>query len=728
MSSLFALLSQQTPNLQTRKGLIVVGLQNDFISQDGKLPVQDTSFLDRVSKLVPAFREHGQVIFVRSEFQQTRPVNGDDTPGDNVVAGGSLGADTEMSSSRNAPRGDRKYLSSASFAKPDTGENDEELFLTKSSTREPACVRDTRGAEYAERLRPLMKSTDLHITTTHYSAFAGTALLLALRSKLITDVYICGCMTNLSVYATAMDAARFGIEITLVDDCLGYRRLDRHDMAIRQLSDLMDANTVSSSKLVERLHDPSVADDDSTDEILEQGGVLEVDSDEDSDEEVSLPSVGLSKQLLGRNAEREYSAPSSSYSRSAAERPRFASSQYAEPQSSPSQSWSTEQTSETRDRHGSRQKYAEAKVNAAPSRSRLNCRDSSEHSGQPWLKVIPPNYKPPHSFPLQPTYQDSSLAEPSEVAKSDLRKWEERTDELRRAQNMAANLAKSKPLFGEDKREESAGSRILYNLLPADAAESVFEDLQLELNWQSMFHQTGQVPRLVCCQATIGADGSTPLYRHPSDQTLPVEDWTSTVNTIRKAAENVARHSLNHALIQLYRDGNDFISEHSDKTLDIVPESNIVNVSFGAQRTMRIRTKRGPTKESSTTSTARTTYRVPTPHNSMITMSLRTNAEYLHAINWDRRPACELVEAEKAYAGQRISLTFRNIGTFLNKESTMIWGQGAVGKCHDAARPVVNANPEESEKLIQAFGKENAASSINWHDIYGAGSDVLHLK
>lgn len=110
MSSLFALLSQQTPNLQTRKGLIVVGLQDDFISRDGKLPVKDTAFLDHISNLVPAFREHGQVIFVRSEFQQTRPVNGDDTPGDTVVAGGSLGADTEMASSSGASTNDNRYM------------------------------------------------------------------------------------------------------------------------------------------------------------------------------------------------------------------------------------------------------------------------------------------------------------------------------------------------------------------------------------------------------------------------------------------------------------------------------------------------------------------------------------------------------------------------------------------------------------------------------------------
>jgi hypothetical protein len=225
-------------------------------------------------------------------------------------------------------------------------------------------------------------------------------------------------------------------------------------------------------------------------------------------------------------------------------------------------------------------------------------------------------------------------------------------------------------------------------------------------------------------------NGNMPVYRHPSDQTLPIQSWTPAVNKVRKAAEQVVGHTLNHTLIQLYRGGTDYISEHSDKTLDVVKGSFIVNVSFGAQRTMRLRTKRSVASSTSTgdtTSPGRTTYRVPMPHNSIITMSLPTNAEYLHGINADKRPSVELTEAEKAFDGQRISLTFRNIGTFLNEDSTRIWGQGAVGKTKDEANPVINADASESEKLVRAFGSENQSSSVDWDSIYGHGFDVLHL-
>ena len=298
----------------------------------------------------------------------------------------------------------------------------------------------------------------------------------------------------------------------------------------------------------------------------------------------------------------------------------------------------------------------------------------------------------------------------------------------------AARLQTKLPLFGEGRDEESAGSQILYDLLPADLAEVIFEKLTQEITWQHMHHQTGEVPRLVCCQGDIDDAGTRPVYRHPSDQTLPLSIWTHAVKQIRTSVEESVGHPLNHVLIQLYRGGSDYISEHSDKTLDIAKGSSIVNVSFGAQRTMRLRTKRGakpaPSDGHSTATNApgRTTYRVPLPHNSMITMSLPTNAAYLHGINADKRPTVEFIDAEKAYGGQRISLTFRHIATFLSSDEKLIWGQGATGKTEEAAHAVINGDAAESENLVRAFGVENQASTIDWEAVYGEGSDVLHLR
>ena len=43
---------------------------------------------------------------------------------------------------------------------------------------------------------------DYVFTKSHYSAFESNQLLMRLRFRFITELYICGSLTNISVYAT----------------------------------------------------------------------------------------------------------------------------------------------------------------------------------------------------------------------------------------------------------------------------------------------------------------------------------------------------------------------------------------------------------------------------------------------------------------------------------------------------------------------------------------------
>jgi hypothetical protein len=197
-------------------------------------------------------------------------------------------------------------------------------------------------------------------------------------------------------------------------------------------------------------------------------------------------------------------------------------------------------------------------------------------------------------------------------------------------------------------------------------------------------------------------------------------------------------------LIQLYRTGADYISEHSDKTIDVVRGSRIVNLSLGARRTMTLRTKKDVTgyeqggDNGDATGVQRTTQRVPLPNNSLFVMGLETNSRWMHSVHTDKRPENTKDPAER---GPRISLTFRHIGTFLTPVSPSpsgpaaqeqaqvqqyIFGQGATGKTRAEARPVVHGG-EEAERLLAAFGAENHQSDFDWEKVYGEGSDVLHF-
>jgi hypothetical protein len=291
------------------------------------------------------------------------------------------------------------------------------------------------------------------------------------------------------------------------------------------------------------------------------------------------------------------------------------------------------------------------------------------------------------------------------------------------------------PVLGPEDKIGEGDSYIVYDVFPSN--KEAFDQMKREVIWQHMSHVSGEVPRLVCVQGAIDSeDGSIPVYRHPSDQSPPLLEFTPKVEKIKEEVQKIVGHPMNHVLIQLYRDGKDRIESHSDKTLDIVRGSSIVNVSIGAQRTMRLTTKTADAKRAAATEAEKLlastvdkkTQLVPMPHGSVFVLGLKTNEAWLHGINADKRRPIERSDVENAFDGQRISLTFRNIATFLTGDETMIWGQGACSKDRLHPEPVVNGNEESNREMINAFGAENQASRFNWEGIYGKGFNVLHIK
>lgn len=96
-------------------------------------------------------------------------------------------------------------------------------------------------------------------------------------------------------------------------------------------------------------------------------------------------------------------------------------------------------------------------------------------------------------------------------------------------------------------------------------------------------------------------DGMYPLYRTfnnaygPPSTTAgiaqatppkPMPEWMSGV--LRRLEERLGTPKLNHVVLHRYVDGNDVISDHRDKYMDIAPGSDIVSLSLGATRDFRI--------------------------------------------------------------------------------------------------------------------------------------------
>ena len=143
---------------------------------------------------------------------------------------------------------------------------------------------------------------------------------------------------------------------------------------------------------------------------------------------------------------------------------------------------------------------------------------------------------------------------------------------------------------------------------------------------------------------------------------------------------------------------------------------------------MTLRTKKAKEEQAAKGSEiSRQTQRIPMPHNSVFVLGPETNKHWLHGVRADKRPAEQRNVEEKAFGGERISITFRQIGTFMNDDEGTIWGQGAVGKTRDTSRRIRKGENAEIEAMIIAFGKENHQHDFDWDAEYGQGFDVIDL-
>lgn len=219
---------------------------------------------------------------------------------------------------------------------------------------------------------------------------------------------------------------------------------------------------------------------------------------------------------------------------------------------------------------------------------------------------------------------------------------------------------------------------------------SQFSILNEEVEWLDNVSQLGgNIPRLFALQGIVNEE--YPLYRHPLDFHVEVKPFTRTVRAVKDIIEKKLNTTFNHAIIQKYRNGSDFIGPHADKTLDINPDSLIVNYSAGTTRVIKFRTKYEP-------------YEIKTfelEDDSLLAINLDTNRNYTHEI-----------KRNKKIQEERISITFRNIGTFYNPTTKIIRGLGEL------------KNTELSRtELIGKFHLENKTtmdSSALYKDGYGS--------
>ncbi|KAI8964283.1 hypothetical protein F5Y11DRAFT_101311 [Daldinia sp. FL1419] len=763
------------PSLTTRRALIVVDPQNDFLAEDGALPITMPPDLpERIANLATALRQGGDdIIWVCSRFEKSRSALEEQIL---------ISDQPNHSRSPDVSRGRRRPTPPQTNHQPESPE----AFLTQESPNLPKCVRPgTSGAEMHPIIKGAVGPRDFSVVKTYYSAFRSEQLLRLLRMRLVTELFICGSMTNVSVMATAVEAASHGYTITIVDDCCGYNNVMQHRNSIKQISNTTGCDVLYSDKIIASIkpkprpsrrpgdrpatspaggystvrrageEDDSAAS--SASDLLSSFENLSLNSQRAADisrvqsptKDATSPIQPLVKTIEPATKSNRKSRAASSVA-AAVEVESKPRRQRSYDNDDSHKSRTNKITDNTRILPNDKEARPSALDNLAISQNTLEKPqqpDRREKPGIPDSVILEPGRSESklsisvEKIEPEPSWIENNIAEtigtvseipsenhperiqgPSEISNTEV-------DENR---TMASEGQARGPREGEPLCE--GDTKVVYDVLPHPLSYRIFERVRDEVQWQRMSHQGGEVPRLVAVQGQVDEDGSMPIYRHPSDESPPLLPFSPTVLEIKKVVEEQLGHPLNHVLIQFYRDGNDYISEHSDKTLDIVKGSFIANVSLGAERTMTLRTKRPPKNKNPAdaeplpTETKRQVQRANLPHNSLFQMGLKTNMRWLHGIRQDKRISREKSEEELAYDGGRISLTFRRIGTFLDRENRLIWGQGATAKTREGAKNVINGQTPEAIKMLQSFGRENQSTEFNWNEYYGTGFDVLHIS
>ncbi|MGQ9474854.1 MAG: cysteine hydrolase family protein [Actinomycetota bacterium] len=106
----------------------------------------------------------------------------------------------------------------------------------------PHAVAGTWGAEVVDELAP--REEDYLVPKRRYSAFFGTDLDNYLREMEVGKLYLTGVLTNICVYATALDAAMRNYRVAVFKDAVASLSEETDAFIFRQLEEVLRAELI----------------------------------------------------------------------------------------------------------------------------------------------------------------------------------------------------------------------------------------------------------------------------------------------------------------------------------------------------------------------------------------------------------------------------------------------------------------------------------------------------
>ena len=137
---------------------------------------------------------------------------------------------------------------------------------------------------------------------------------------------------------------------------------------------------------------------------------------------------------------------------------------------------------------------------------------------------------------------------------------------------------------------ETDGEAIYYqNVFTGEKCLEIFQKLFSEIDWQTdkflMFGKKVETKRLVAWYAEENYDYKYAGAIKKAKIFLPV------LRDIKNCVEKVTGEVYNSVLLNLYHNGDEAMSWHSDNEREIVKDSSIASVSFGADRKFKFKHK-----------------------------------------------------------------------------------------------------------------------------------------
>ncbi len=185
--------------------------------------------------------------------------------------------------------------------------------------------------------------------------------------------------------------------------------------------------------------------------------------------------------------------------------------------------------------------------------------------------------------------------------------------------------------------EQGDWRRTNWKHLSPDAQRALrFKHIAWEQDHIRMYGQTHPLPRLT---AWYGDPGAAYTYSGIPSEPKP---WNAGLLYLRELIQNYSGHRFNSALLNWYRNGDDYLNWHTDDEKELGPNPTIASVNFGQTRDFQLRR----------TTDHQQKITIPLAHGTLLLMQGALQHHWQHA-----------VPVRKRVTGSRFNLTFRWIHT-----------------------------------------------------------------